>query len=148
MYDIFSNHKVVNIKALATQTTGTAATTAKNLMAVADKGLRERNNRGLLLIEVTNVNTTGDITITVQTSPDNSTWDNDFAVLTGITAAGLYMADLKYLNRYVRLSSVCADANVDWGAKLITFDALRRPVKQADATELTVDYAANIDSMP
>jgi hypothetical protein len=148
MYDILSNHKVVNIKALAQQEIGTAATTAKDLMAVADNGLRERNNRGLLLVEVTNVNTTGDITITVQVSPDNSTWDNDFAVLTGITAAGLYMADLKYLPRYVRLSSACADAAVIWGAKLITFDALRRPVKQADATELTVDYAANIDLMP
>jgi hypothetical protein len=148
MYDILSNHKVVNIKALASQSPGTAATTAKDLMAVADKGLRERNNRGLLLVEVTDVNTTGDITITVQTSKDNSTWDTDFATLTKIESAGLYMADLKYLNRYVKLSSVCADAAVVWGAKLITFDALRRPVKQADATELTVDYAANIDLMP
>lgn len=148
MYDILSNHKVVDLKALATQTAGTAATTAKDLMAVADKGLRERNNRGLLLIEVTDVNTTGDITITIQTSPDNTTWDTDFAVLTKIESAGLYIADVKYLNRYVKLSSVCADASVVWGAKLITFDALRRPVKQADATTLTPDYAANIDLMP
>lgn len=148
MYDILSNHKVVNIKTHATQTTGTATTTAKDLMAVADKGLRERNTRGLLIIFVTAVNTTGDITITVQTSKDNSTWDTDFAALTNIAAAGVYVADIKYLSRYIKLSSVCADANVDWGALFITFDAERRPVKQADTTELTVDYAANIDLMP
>jgi hypothetical protein len=148
MYDILSNHKVVNVKTHATQTVGTAATSAKDLMAVADKGLRERNTRGLLLIFVTAVNTTGDITITIQTSKDNSTWDNDFAVLTNIAAIGVYIADVKYLSRYVRLSSVCADANVDWGALFVTFDAERRPVKQADATALTVDYAANIDLMP
>lgn len=148
MYDILSNHKVVDLKALATQTQGTAATTAKDLMELADKGLRERNNRGLLMIEVTDVNTTGDITITIQTSKDNVTWDTDFAVLTKIEAAGLYISDLKYLNRYIKLSSVCADASVVWGAKLITFDALRRPVKQSDATTLTPDYAANIDLMP
>lgn len=148
MYDIVSNHKVINIKTHATQTTGTAATTAKDLMAVADKGLRERNTRMLLIVFVTEVNTTGDITITIQTSKDNSTWDTDFAVLTKIEAAGVYIADVKYLSRYVKLSSVCADANVDWGAVAVTFDAEKRPVKQADTTELTVDYAANIDSMP
>ena len=147
MYDILSNHKVVNIKALASQSPGTAVTTAKDLMAVADIGIRERNTRGLLLIEVTDVNTTGDITITIETSKDNSTWDADFATLTNIAAAGLYMVDVKYLSRYVKLSSVCADAAVVWGAKLITFDAERRPVKQADATEITITYAADVLSM-
>lgn len=148
MYDIVSNHKLVNVKALAQQEIGTAATSAKDLMEDALNGIKERNNRGLLIIEVTNVNSTGDITLTVQTSPDNSVWDVDFATITNITAAGLYYADLKYLNRYVRLSSVCADAAVIWGAKLITFDALRRPVKQSDGTEVTVTYAANILAMP
>jgi hypothetical protein len=147
MYDILSNHKVVNIKTHATQSTGTAATTAKDLMAVADKGLRERNTRGLLILFVTNVNSTGDLTITVQTSKDNVTWDDDFATLTNIAAAGVYVADLQYLSRYVRLSSVDADANVDWGAVMVTFDAERRPVKQADSTTLTVTYAADVLAM-
>jgi hypothetical protein len=143
MFDILSNHKVVNVKTHATQTTGTAATTAKDLQAIAENGLRERNTHGLLVIFVTNVNSTGDITITIQDSLDNSSFDDDFAVLTNIAAAGVYVADIKGMKRYVKLSSVCADANVDWGAIMITFDAERRPVKQADSTTLTVTYATD-----
>ena len=142
MYDIYHNHKIVNVRTHAAQSPGTAATTAKDLMEIAENGLRERNTHGLLIIFVTNVNTTGDITLTVQDSPDNSTFDADFATLTGITAAGVYTADVSGINRYMKLSSVCADANVEWGALLITFDAERRPVKQSDSTALTVTYGS------
>ena len=143
MYDILSNHKVVNVKTHATQTTGTAVTTAKDLMEVAENGLRERSSRGLLVVFVTAVNTTGDITLTVQDSNDDVTYDADFVTLTKIEAAGVYIADLKGIRRYFKISSVCADANVDWGAILITFDAERKPVKQSDTTELTVTYGSS-----
>lgn len=142
MYDILSNHKVVNVKTHATQSVGTAATSAKDLMEVAENGLRERSSRGLLVVFVTDVNTTGDIILTVQDSNDDSTYDTDFITLTKIEAAGVYIADLKGIRRYFKISSVCADANVDWGAVLITFDAERKPVKQSDTTELTATYGS------
>lgn len=140
MFDIMSNHKIVYVRAHASQGISTVVSAVVDLMAEAEHGLHERNTGGLLLIEVTDVNSTGTLDIVVQDSPDGVTYDADFATIEQITAAGLYAVVLKGMNRYVRFSSVVASAAVVWGAIGVSFDAERRPVKQASATELEVTY--------
>lgn len=143
MYDIFSNHKIVNLRSHAEQTAGAAyqpSSSGSDLMAENPNflGQRERTRRGLLLIEVTSVGTGGTLNIIVQDSPDGTTWDADFATLTQITATGLYVADIKDIERYIRLAATAATDTVAWNAKMVGFEAARRPVYQADSTELTV----------
>lgn len=143
MFDIFSNHKIVNLRTHASQSIGAAyqpAAAGKDLMAENPNflGQRERTRRGLLLVEVTDVGTGGTLDVVVQDSPDGTTWDADFNTLAQIDSTGLYAADIKDIERYIRLSATAGTDAVVWGAKMIGFEAARRPVYQADATLITV----------
>ena len=147
MYDILSNHKICNIRSLASQDAGVANqpdNDGVDLQEIGDKGLYERNTRGLLLIEVTGVGNAGTLDIIVQDfDHQNEVWDADFLTLEQIDAAGLYHYDLKYFNKKIRLNATVGGNAVSWGAKLVTFDATRRPVKQSDSTLLTGTLASD-----
>lgn len=145
MFDIKSNHKICKFREHATQTIGAADQPSANGVNTAEEsanGLYSRNSRGLLIVEVTDVNTTGTLTLLFK---DKSLRENAFATmitLDAISAAGLYYLAIKDYKQYVKLAATVANASVVWGSSFITFDALRRPVKQTDATLLTATIAA------
>jgi len=144
MYDIFSNHKIAVLRALALQSIGAADQTIVDLQEVSDlPGLRERTTRGLLLIDVTSVDNGGLLDLVLKDSPDGVTYDTDFITIPQIDAAGLYAIDVDGINRNFTLASTITVDGVTWGAVFIGFDAQRRPVKQTDITVLTPVYAAN-----
>lgn len=139
--DILSNHKVMSLRVAANQTAGSADQLVVNLQEQdTDTGLYERTTDVLVVIEVTNVNTTGDLTVVAKDSNDGTTYDADFATLANIDEAGLYVAHLKGVRNYLKLYTTVADATVAWGAIGIGFNAVRKPVVQTDATEVTVTY--------
>lgn len=138
MYDILSNHKVELIRSGAVQTPG-AATVPATALNLHSGGLA---NRALLIIDVSAVATNGDLTIVAQDSSDGTTYDADFATIANITAVGLYTAVIDDPNKFIRFAATVADANVTWGAYLVTFEEQRRPVTQA-GTNLAITYGTD-----
>ena len=146
MFDIIHNHKISNFRTHAAQTPGAAYQPDASGVNLQEEdtahGLYERNVRGLLLIDVVNVNTTGTLTIIVQDKNDNDNAWAELGTLAAISEAGLYYVDLKYFKKNVRLAAtVGGGANVEWNAKMVTFDALKRPVVQSDSEAVTITYA-------
>lgn len=145
MKDVVHNYKVGNLRTHAEQSIGAANQLAIDLQSevTAHLGLRERVTRGLLIIYVTAVGAGATLNILAQDSLDNSTYDADFATLTEIDATGVYIVDLKYFQRYLRLRATVATDAISWGAFFVGVDNQRAPVNQADATALTVTYATD-----
>lgn len=144
MYDIFSNHKISNLRSYASQEVGNADQTVIDLQEVSDSpGLRERTTKGLIIVDVVSVGTGGTLDLVVKDSMDNVTYDVDFATIDQIDAAGFYAFEIDGINRYFFLDATVGTDAVAWSAVFIGFDAQRRPVKQSDITELTVTYASD-----
>ena len=166
MYDIFSNSKIGYLRAHADQVVGTvvnsivnfneknsgSATTTVNsdgsITYSVPANNTERTTRALILIEVTNVNATGTLDITVEdmlynpSAADNE-WDADFCVIPQIIKAGLYAIDLKGFGEQLKLSSKATVETITWGAIAIGFEAEKRPVVQSNVTILTPVYATD-----
>lgn len=146
MYDIFNNNKVFKFLSYTAEGVGTnnyPSTNGQDMWEKGDKGLYERNNRCLLIIDVVSVNSSGTLDITVEDyGTDDLTWDTDFCILSQITAAGLYIADIKWFRQYLRLSAKATVDTIDWAAYGIGFDATRRPVVQ-DGTIIHPTYASD-----
>lgn len=140
MFDVLSNHKIMYCRAHASQEVGAADQLEIDLQEAAN-GLYERSNTVLLLIEVTNVNSTGTLDIVVEDADIDGTYDADYATIDQITAAGLYYAVLKNIRNSFKLAATVASAAVVWGAIGVGFDATRAPVVQTDGTELDVTYS-------
>jgi hypothetical protein len=136
MYDMFSNHRFLRVRSTADETAGAAANSPASAIDLFSNGMA---NRAMLLIDVTDVNTTGTLDLIVQDSEDNSTFDEDFLTIPQITEAGLYLVEIDDPNRYLRLNHDVDTATVNWGAYLITFEEQRRPVTQS-GTKLTPTY--------
>lgn len=140
--DILANHKIADLRVSASQDIGTANQLDIDLMELSDSpGLYERTSKGLVLVEVTDVSG-GTLDLIMSDSPDDVTYDADFATIEQIDATGLYAFVVDGINRHFRLAATVATHAVVWGAKFIGFEAERRPVKQSDVTELTVTYGS------
>jgi hypothetical protein len=139
--DILANHKICSLRVPASQGISAAAQLKIDLMEASDvPGIYERTSKGLILIEVSSLGAGAKLNLLVKDSPDDVTYDDDFVTIEEIDATGLYAIPVDGINRYFYLySTVTVDAVV-WGAAFIGFEAQRRPVKQSDATELTVTY--------
>jgi len=130
----------------AQQTTGSAYqpdTTGVDLQAENPNflGQRERTTKGLLIVFVTAVAEGATLTIVAQDSLDAVTYDADYATLAAISATGVYICQLRDLQRVLRLLATVT-GNISWGAIMVGFDATRRPVYQVDATSVTVTYGS------
>lgn len=138
---ILENHKIADLRVSASQSIGAADQLEIDLMELSDSpGLYERTSKGLVLVEVTVVGAGATLDLVMKDSPDDVTYDADFASMTQIDATGLYAFVVDGINRYFKLRSTVATDAITWGAKFIGFEAERRPVKQSDITELTVTY--------
>lgn len=148
-HDILEQHKVSLISQHAEQSIGTAVYPSSSGIDLQEEntnagGQHERMADVMFLLDVSTINSTGTLTITVQDyNHQTATWDTDFAVIEAISAAGLYVATIKNFNRKMRFSCVVASAAVSWGGYLIGFNPMRFPVKQTDSEELTVTYASD-----
>lgn len=142
MYQIVKNNKICNLRSHAAQTPGAADQLVVELQQeIGTTGHYERSTDMLVLVEVTNVNTTGTLTIVGQDAvPGSSSYDADFASIPVINAAGLYYFVVQGIRGRFKLNATVASANVEWNAKGITFDAQKRPVVQTDGTSKTVTY--------
>lgn len=144
MFDIFSNHKIAILRALALQNIGNEDQLVVDLQELSDvAGIRERTTKGLILVDVTSVDNGGTLDLVGKDSMDNITFDADFVTIPQIDAAGLYAFVVDGIQRYFFLDSTDGTDGVTWGAVFIGFDAQRRPVKQSDITQLTPVYAAD-----
>lgn len=128
MFDILKNHRIVLLKSYAQLSTGNETLTAVDMWANT-----QLPNRALIILDI-GANA-GTLTLTFQDSPDNSTWDTDFAATAGITTTGLKLVDLVDFERYLRVYAVAAGGNVSYSATLITFEDQRRPVTQGGTVQ-------------
>lgn len=135
MYDILSNHKALRVRSCASQSAG-AVTVPASALDLFSGGLA---NRGLLVIDVSAVATNGKLDIVAVDSSDDSTYDDDFATIAQITAAGVYLVAIDDPNRYLKFTATVTTDAVTWGAFLITFEEQRCPVTQSGTT-LAVTY--------
>jgi len=126
MFDILSNHKAIRVRSGAAQSAG-AETVPASAIDLFSGGLA---NRGLLVIDVSAVASGGKLDIVATDSPDNDTYDADFATIAQITAAGLYLAVIDDPERYLKFVATVTTNDVTWGAYFITFEEQRRPVTQ------------------
>lgn len=144
MFDIFSNHKIADLRVHASQSIGNEDQLVIDLQELSDvPGIRERTTKGLILVEVTLVDNGGTLDLVGKDSIDGVTYDADFVTIPQIDAVGLYAFEVDGIQRYFFLDSTVATDAVEWGAKFIGFDAQRRPVKQTDSTRLTPVYASD-----
>lgn len=137
MYDILNNHRALRIRSGAVQSAGAESGPA----AAIDLFSNGLANRALLIIDVSAVASGGKLDIVAVDSDDNSSFDADFAAVAQITAAGVYLAVIDDPARYLQFVATVTDANVTWGAVLVTFEEQRRPVTQS-GTALAVTYGA------
>lgn len=130
MYDILSNHKVIEAVAIGELAVGAETSTAVDLFTGGCA------NRLLVLVDVTSVGTGGTLDLIIQDSTDDSTYDADFVTVDQIDATGLYMFVVDDPNRYVKVNATAGTDAVSYGVKFVTFEEQRRPVTQS------VDMAA------
>ena len=131
--DPTQNHRVIEVKSVASQAIGATAQTALDLWS------NGHARDSILLVIVTDVGTGGTLDIVIADSPDDSTYDADWVTLSQITATGYYYARLADFSRYFRATGTVATDAVVWGAYLFTFDEQRRKVTQS-GTALTITY--------
>lgn len=123
MFDILSNHRVILFKTYAQLGTGNETLTDVDMWAND-----QRPNRILLIADVGA--SAGTLTFTFRDSPDDDTYDADFAVSDAIATTGLFLIDLVDFERYLRVYAVAAGGNVSYGLYGITFEDRGRPVTQ------------------
>ena len=80
----------------------------------------------LVLQTIGNVAAGGSLTVTIQESADNSTWDT-LKELDAASAAGLVVVDLTPTRRYVRAVGVTTGATVDYGVLGIFYNERYQP---------------------
>lgn len=139
MFDILSNNR---FEIIQSSTAEAAAGAAAN--APSDNGFDlwandQLPNRCLILLDVTNVGTGGELDLIVQDSADGTTWDTDFITVDTIDAKGLYLIEVDDPKRYLRLNHNTTTDAVTWAAYLITYENQRRPVTQS-GTAPTLTY--------
>jgi hypothetical protein len=139
---LIKNHKICNLRTHADQTQGSADQLVVNLQEeISTTGNYERSTDMLLIIEVTDINSTGTLVVVGKDAvPGPGSYDADFVTLATITATGIYYAVVQGIRGVFKLYTTVANATVAWGAKGVTFDAQKRPVVQADATAKVVTY--------
>lgn len=138
MFDILSNHRVETLKSLALQGAGAAVLPGAGYFDMWASGVAPpplqyaRAQRALFIIDVSIVVATGTLTLVFQDcDTSDGTYDADFATCATITATGLYLVDLPDFRRYLRCTATVANANVTWGASMVTFENRWRPVDQS-----------------
>jgi hypothetical protein len=133
MFDILKNHRVERLRSVSDQTQGAAVLPGSTYFDMW--GNTQLPNRALFIIDVTDVNTTGTLILVFQDCETAAgTYDADFCTVATISAAGLYLVDLVDFKRYLRCSSTVANATVNWGGYMVTFEDQRRPVTQSGTT--------------
>jgi hypothetical protein len=141
---IIDNHKVCNLRTLATQTVGTANQLAVDLQeANTTTGIRERSTELMVIVTVTDINSSSLIVVGIDAVPGSTEFDLDYATATTITANGIYIFEIKNIKGEFKLRSTVG-ASVVWGAIGVSFNPQRRPVVQTDATELDITYGTTV----
>ena len=133
MFDILSNHRVILFKTYTQLGTGNETLTDVDMWANG-----QRPNRILLIADIGA--TAGTLTFTFRDSPDDSTYDADFATSAGITTTGLKLFDLVDFERYLRVYAVAAAGNISYGLYGITFEDRGRPVTQVTGANIALTY--------
>lgn len=143
MFDVLSNHKIINFRNYAEQSVSDADQPDEYGVDTQEEtaaGLFELNTRFFLIIEAATGNA-GTLDIVVEHKNDN---DRDFSTLCTldqIDESGNYVAVVDGIKKTVRLAASVGTNAVSWNAKAVCFDARRRPVVQSDVTEVDVTYA-------
>jgi hypothetical protein len=131
MFDILSNHRVILFKTYAQLGTGNEITSGVDMWADG-----QRPNRILFIADVGAC--AGTLTFTFRDSPDDSTYDSDFATADAIDTTGLFLFDLVDFERYLKVYAVAGAGNASYGLYGVTFEDRGRPVTQeGDSVTLT-----------